>query len=113
VLKTRDILPEIEWASHQGRRPQNGLVLPPTGLSEMSFLSVDTRTSFMVDYPGEDGGKIGPLHAPLDRHDRRIGSVVRNGECDDWDVEAVSFQPSATRSTIGRVQGMSFSREVG
>ena len=34
--------------------PQRGLPLPPTGPSELSFLSVDTRTPYVVDYPGED-----------------------------------------------------------
>jgi len=33
--------------------PQRG-VLPPTSPSELSFLSVDTATPYMVDYPGED-----------------------------------------------------------
>ncbi len=27
-----------------------------------------------------------PIHAPLGRHDRRKGTVERNGECDDWGV---------------------------
>jgi hypothetical protein len=30
---------------------------PPTCPSELSFLSVDTRTPCVVDYPGEDGGR--------------------------------------------------------
>ena|GEM_PF-6290308 len=30
---------------------------PPTGPSELSLLSIDTRRQFMVDYSGEDGGK--------------------------------------------------------
>ncbi|MCK4341889.1 MAG: hypothetical protein KAY37_09230 [Phycisphaerae bacterium] len=30
---------------------------PPTGPSELSFLSVDTRTPYVVDCPGEGGGK--------------------------------------------------------
>jgi hypothetical protein len=30
---------------------------PPTDPSELSFLSVDTRTPYVADYPGEDGGK--------------------------------------------------------
>ena len=30
---------------------------PPTGPSELSFLSVDTRTSYVADHPGEDAGK--------------------------------------------------------
>ena len=30
---------------------------PPTGPSELSFLSVDTRTPYVADFPGEDGGK--------------------------------------------------------
>ncbi len=30
---------------------------PPTGLSELSFLWVDTRTPYVADYPGEDAGK--------------------------------------------------------
>ena len=29
----------------------------PTGPSELSFLSVDTRTPYVADYPGEDGGQ--------------------------------------------------------
>ncbi len=37
--------------------PQRGLALPPTDPKELSFLSVDTRTPYVVDYPGEDGGK--------------------------------------------------------
>ena len=31
--------------------------MPPTGPSKLSFLSVDTRTPHVVDYPGEDAGK--------------------------------------------------------
>ena len=34
-----------------------GLALPPAGSSELTFLSVDTRTPDVADYPGEDGGK--------------------------------------------------------
>jgi len=34
--------------------PQRGLALPPTGPSELSFLSADARTPYVVDYPGED-----------------------------------------------------------
>ena len=30
---------------------------PPAGPGELSFLSVDTRTPYVVDYRGEDGGK--------------------------------------------------------
>ncbi len=30
---------------------------PPTGPSELSFFSVDTRTPCVIDCPGEDGGK--------------------------------------------------------
>ncbi|HNQ22639.1 MAG TPA: hypothetical protein PKK06_06045 [Phycisphaerae bacterium] len=30
---------------------------PPTRASEPSFLSVDTRTPYAADYPGEDAGK--------------------------------------------------------
>ena len=30
---------------------------PPTGPSELSFLSVDTRTPYVADYPGKDGGE--------------------------------------------------------
>ena len=37
--------------------PQGDLASPPTGPSELSFLSADTRTPYLVDYPGEDGGK--------------------------------------------------------
>ncbi|MHC4067634.1 MAG: hypothetical protein ACYSUI_24455, partial [Planctomycetota bacterium] len=28
----------------------------PTGPSELSFLSVDARTPYVADFPGEDGG---------------------------------------------------------
>ncbi len=31
----------------------------PTGPSELNFLSVDTRTPYVVDYPGEDSGTTG------------------------------------------------------
>ena len=37
--------------------PQWGLAMPPTGPSELSFLSVDTRTPYVADYPGEGVGK--------------------------------------------------------
>lgn len=30
---------------------------PPTGQTELSFLSVATRTPYVTDYPGEDAGK--------------------------------------------------------
>jgi len=30
---------------------------PPPGPSELSFLSVDTRTPYVADFPGEAGGK--------------------------------------------------------
>ena len=30
---------------------------PPTGPSELGFLSVGTRTPYVADYAGEDGGK--------------------------------------------------------
>jgi len=30
---------------------------PPTGASELSFLLVDTRTPYVVDYQGQDGGE--------------------------------------------------------
>ncbi|MFH1748501.1 MAG: hypothetical protein ABIG44_15815 [Planctomycetota bacterium] len=30
---------------------------PPTGPSELSFLSVDTRMPYVADYPGEGAGK--------------------------------------------------------
>gem|GEM_PF-5470634 len=30
---------------------------PPTGPSELSFPSIDTRTPYVVDYPAEGGGK--------------------------------------------------------
>ncbi len=42
----------VAWAS----RPRS-CDPPPTGPSELSFLSVDTRTPYVADYPGEDGGK--------------------------------------------------------
>jgi hypothetical protein len=42
----------VAWAS----RPRT-CDPPPTGPSEPSFLSVDTRTAYVADYPGEDGGK--------------------------------------------------------
>ncbi|MCZ6652108.1 MAG: hypothetical protein O7D91_03680 [Planctomycetota bacterium] len=31
--------------------------MPPTGPTELSCLSVDTRTRHVVDYRGEDSGK--------------------------------------------------------
>jgi len=42
----------VAWAS----RPRS-CDPPPTGPSELSFLSVDTRTPYVADYPGEDGGR--------------------------------------------------------
>ncbi len=30
---------------------------PPTSPSDLSFVSVDTRTPYVADYPGEDAGK--------------------------------------------------------
>jgi hypothetical protein len=42
----------VGWAS----RPRS-CDPPPTGASELSFLSVDTRTPYVADYPGEDAGK--------------------------------------------------------
>jgi hypothetical protein len=42
----------VGWAS----RPRS-CDPPPTGPSELSFLSVDTRTPYVADYPGEDAGK--------------------------------------------------------
>ncbi len=46
----------VMWAEVWGKggEPQRGLALPP---SELSSLSVDTRTPYVVGYPGEDGGK--------------------------------------------------------
>ena len=41
----------VAWAS----RPRT-CDPPPTGPSELSFLSVDTRTQYVIDYPGDDGG---------------------------------------------------------
>jgi len=37
----------------------------PAGLSELSFLSVDTRTRYVADYPVEDGGKGKATHYML------------------------------------------------
>ena len=37
--------------------PQRGFALPPTDPSKLSFLSGDTRTPYVADYPGECGGK--------------------------------------------------------
>ncbi len=61
---------------------QRGPALPPTGPNELSFLSVDTRTPYVVDYPGEDGGKTAH-YMP--------GWVATSGEKVPW-----SETPSAT-----------------
>ena len=44
-----EIWGRVAWAS----RPRS-CDPPPTGPSELSFLSVDTRTPYVVDSPGED-----------------------------------------------------------
>jgi len=46
------------------------------------------------------------LHGKMAQHPRRTGPVERNGQRDDWGVEAVSFQPSAISSMVGRAVGM-------
>ncbi len=62
--------------------PQRVLALPATGASALSFLSVDTRTPYMVDCTGEDGGKT--VHYML-------RGVATTGEEGPW-----SEMPSAT-----------------
>ena len=40
---------------------------PPVDPSELTFLSLDTRTPYVADFPGEDGGKT--AHYPDLRRD--------------------------------------------
>jgi hypothetical protein len=42
---------------HLGDAELAGGDSPPTGQRELSSAAVDTRTPYVVDYPGEDGGK--------------------------------------------------------
>ncbi len=37
--------------------PQGGLAMPPSGPSELRFLSLATRTPHVAEFPGPDGGK--------------------------------------------------------
>ena len=55
---------------------------PPADPGELTFLAVDTRTPYTTDFDGADAGSGGPLHAPLGQHDRRKGTVERDGQRD-------------------------------
>lgn len=60
--------------------------MPPTGPSELSYLSVDTRTPRVGDYFGEDGGKTAHY---------MLRWVATTGEKSPWSEIA--------SATIGRV----------
>ncbi len=57
---------------------------PPTGPSELSFLLVDTRTPYVVDYPGQDGGKT--AHYMLRWVATTGEKGLWNGQRSDWGV---------------------------
>jgi hypothetical protein len=69
---------------------------PPADRGELTFLAVDpgheyasragTRTPYTTDFDGADAGFGGPLHAPLGQHDRRKGTVERDGQRDGGSV---------------------------
>jgi hypothetical protein len=53
---------------------------------ELASLAVDTRTPYRTDFDGADASFGGPLHAPLGQHDRRKGTVERDGQRDSGGV---------------------------
>jgi len=65
---------------------------PPADRGELTFLAVDTRTPYTTDFDGADAGFGGPLHAPLGQHDRRKGTVERNGQRDGGGVASPEEQ---------------------
>jgi|GEM_PF-3621346 len=66
---------------------------PPTGPSELSFLSVDTRTPYVVDYPGEDAGK------PLTRGSGE-GSEPLRRECRNQQVDRLSARAAVLERSL-------------
>ncbi len=70
--------------------PQGGLAMPPSGPSELTFLSLATRTPHVAEFPRPGRRQDRPLHAKMDRHDRRKGTVERDGQCDDWSVKRMA-----------------------
>lgn len=54
--KCSGVVGDENWVKVGGAK--GGLTLPPTGPSGLSFPSVDTHAPNVVDYLGEDGGKM-------------------------------------------------------
>ena len=59
--------------------PHRGPANAPTDPKELSNLSVDTRTPYLADYPGEDGGKTAHYVHPW---------VATTGEKGPWSETA-------------------------
>ena len=60
-------------------KPQRGVASPPTGPSDLSFPSVDTRTPHVVNYRGEEGGKTAHY---------MLHEVSTTGEKEPWSETA-------------------------
>jgi len=75
----------VAWAS----RPRS-CDPPPTGPSELSFLSVGMRTPYVADYPGEDGGKTAHYMFRWVVTTAEKGAVERNRQRDDRGVSTAT-----------------------